>query len=242
MQVKADISDFGTRGFAGPFELENKSIIADVNALVKTGLEFKEARGGLQDRHFISPYSGRPLLSANNHLAHNKIQHLGQDPAIVAALTQLMGKEVWLRRSQCWRKPPNCRPVMWHQDTHKYRGLGFIDQFSAWIALEDATIENGCIWFLDGSNAGGIVQREDFLNQRFQARFYNTDSLEIPENLNRFPAVPMELKAGQFVLFHQLCFHASGPNKTDGERIGIAFRYLPGATTGGIDDTLVQIS
>ncbi len=237
-----EIAGFKENGFAGPFDLSDPSLVSRVSEIPQEEFELREAKGGLQEKHFISPYSKRPLLCANTHLRHQPVLDLGRDANIVAALSQLMAPEILLRRSQFWRKPPNARPVMWHQDTHKHRGLGFINEFSAWIALEDATKENGCVWFLKGSSNGGVVPPADFLDRRFQAKFYNSEELEVPEALAKFEAVPMEMKAGQFVLFHQLCFHASGPNKSDRERVGLAFRYLPGDRRDTVEDELVQIA
>lgn len=242
MTATASIEDFATNGFAGPFDLSDPGLAASVSDIAHGSFEFNEARGGLQDKHFVSPYAKRPLLSANTHLKHAVVRELANDKAIVAALRQSMGPTVMLRRSQFWRKPPNARPVMWHQDTHKHRGLGLIDEFSAWVALEDATIDNGCVWFLKESVREGIIDPKSFLDFRFQAKFYNSESLVVPDGLTQFEAVPMEMKAGQFVLFNQLCFHASGPNKTDGERIGLAFRYIPGSRIDGIEDELVEMA
>ncbi len=241
MPMTATLHAFDTNGFAGPFDLARPETLTAVRETFHNDLSFHEAQIGLQEKHVISPFNRRPLLCTNTHLAHGSVMDLARDPAIITALTGLMGTEIYLRRSQFWRKPPKCRPVVWHQDTHKRRGLGFINEFSAWVALEDATIDNGCLWVLQGSSRGGIVPQNSFLTYQFQARFYNSETLEIPDALAKFTPVPLEMKAGQFVLFHQLCFHASGPNKTEGERIGLAFRYLPADRIDGIDDVMTRV-
>jgi phytanoyl-CoA hydroxylase len=80
----------------------------------------------------------------------------------------------------------------------------------AWIALDDATVENGCLWVLPGSHREGVLwpQREH-RDERFDCTH---------ESWN-FPwcdadSIPVEMKAGSIVFFNGYLLHWSLPNRS----------------------------
>jgi len=94
---------------------------------------------------------------------------------------------------------------------------------TAWLALTDATAENGCMEFLPGSHHGGQRPHRagvvaDSVNRAGQA---------IDGTVDDRPAIHAPLRAGEFSLHHTLCLHRSQPNRSDGRRIGLAISYVP---------------
>jgi ectoine hydroxylase-related dioxygenase (phytanoyl-CoA dioxygenase family) len=87
---------------------------------------------------------------------------------------------------------------------------------SCWIALDDATIDNGCMTVIPGSHNWGPIgseQRERFL----------VDPL-LPD------PVPVELPAGSCMFHHGLNFHRTGANTRPNRRRGLALHYIRSET------------
>ncbi|MEL6619887.1 MAG: phytanoyl-CoA dioxygenase family protein [Pseudomonadota bacterium] len=109
----------------------------------------------------------------------------------------------------------------WHQD----RGVGHADadatdMVTAWVAITDATVENGCLQVVPGLG--------DLLPHCPQVQ-----TAIAPQHLDTSRAVPLPLRAGGVVLFHPLVPHASLPNRSDGFRWSFDLRYnVTGQPTG----------
>ena len=241
MLSEQEVRTFRRDGFLGPFDLADRDLAETVLTEAVHDLGFTEAVADLHPRHILGRHKGAPLVRANAHLTSEAVMRLGRDPAILRRLACLMGPDIYLRRSQFWRKPPQARGVIWHQDIHRKLGLGDIGELSAWVALEDATIDNGCVWLSRGSHVQGAVEASSVVSPGFRIRFFASDKVEIPEPLLGYEAAPMEVRKGQFFLFHQLCFHASGPNRSDGARTGVALRYLSDPDIPSVTEQLTQV-
>src|SRR4028119_2021289 len=79
------------------------------------------------------------------------------------------------------------------------------------MALDDATVENGCLWVLPGSHKTGIIYPA---HRHADQRFDCTGEAEFP--FRDEDAVPVEVKAGSIVFFNGYLLHRSLPNKTQG--------------------------
>jgi phytanoyl-CoA hydroxylase len=110
-------------------------------------------------------------------------------------------------------KPPRIGgEVAWHQDstylfTEPESCVGF------WFALEDATVENGCMYFIPGAHKQPLKK----LNRRISDRQLATDILDDspwPEDRK----VAVEAKAGTLVVFDGRSPHFSGPNRSEKSR------------------------
>jgi ectoine hydroxylase-related dioxygenase (phytanoyl-CoA dioxygenase family) len=240
--TEAEQHEFEANGFCGPFALDNPALADLALETTLRELKFSPANDSIKAQHVLGDYKEDPRVLANAHHTHPAILQLGLDKAIIARLKTLMGPEIYLRRSQFWRKPAHGRGVIWHQDTHRKMGLGCIGEFSAWVALEDSTLDNGCVRLLRGSHKAGVVPPESVIDPSFRIRFFASEALQVPEPLLRYQAVPMTMRKGQFFLFHQLCFHASGPNRTAATRTGVVYRYLSDAGIESVTEKLIRVS
>ena len=159
--------------------------------------------------HF--PHKISPLMRAQ--LAH---------PAIVNILTQIIGPDVKCMQSMLFVKSAGKPGQAWHQDEDfiptRDRSLT-----GAWIALDDATVENGCLWVLPGSQRYGVLWP---LEQQDDPRFDCTDESQ------GFPwrdedALPVEVKAGSIVFFNGYLLHRSLPNRARaGHRRALVNHYM----------------
>merc|ERR1712137_229622 len=102
----------------------------------------------------------------------------------------------------------------WHQDEMDIptRDRSLV---AAWIALDDATIDNGCLWVHPGSHKSGILYP---MKEHTDPRFDSTIG-----ELHSFPqeaggGVPVECSAGSVVFYSGYLIHRALNNKTNGFR------------------------
>lgn len=98
--------------------------------------------------------------------------------------------------------------VRWHQDA-TFFDTDPISVTTFWFALEDATIDNGCLWVEPGGHLGPL--RERFLRNGDEIRMEKLDATPWPDDS---VAVPLEARAGSLVCFHGLLPHYSAPNRS----------------------------
>jgi phytanoyl-CoA hydroxylase len=98
--------------------------------------------------------------------------------------------------------------VRWHQDATFFDTTP-ISVTTFWFALEDATVDNGCLWVEPGGHRGPL--RERFLRDGNQITMEKLDHTPWPDDS---VAVPLEAKAGSLVCFHGLLPHYSAPNRS----------------------------
>ena len=81
---------------------------------------------------------------------------IGRLPAVVDVLTEIIGPNVKMMQSMLFIKSEGKPGQAWHQDeAHiptRDRSLT-----AAWIALDEATVENGCLWVIPGSHRRGVL-------------------------------------------------------------------------------------
>jgi phytanoyl-CoA hydroxylase len=128
-------------------------------------------------------------------------------PAVVDALTGLIGPNVKAMQSMLFIKSEGKPGQAWHQDElfipTRDRSLT-----AAWIALDDATVENGCLWVLPGSHRRGVLYPDrDHDDARFDCEVEAYDFPYHDED-----AVAVEVGAGSVVLFNGYLLHMSLPN------------------------------
>lgn len=136
---------------------------------------------------------------------------------MAAQLAGVDGIRIW--HDQALFKRPWANPTAWHLDTPFW---SFSDRkaLSIWIALDDATLENGCLFFIPGS----------FHNTRFEnaAIGKNMDGIfgVYPEFLN-YQSVAAPMKAGSCSFHNGLTVHGANANMTAGFRRAMTCAYMP---------------
>ena len=165
-------------------------------------------------------------LRGDAHLVFRFVDELTRNERVLDAVEAAIGPDIMLLRAGFFMKPPHSTGhVTWHQDL-TYWGLDRPEEVTAWIALTPVTEANGCMRFVPGSHRQGIVEhvdsddRENFLTRG--------QSIAVP--VQESDSVSVVLAPGEMSLHHGQIFHASGPNNTDGWRIGLAARYVTPST------------
>ena len=162
--------------------------------------------------------------------------NLLKSPRMLSAVESLIGGEIFSNPIQHVRiKPPRkivadqdqhnslLGKTRWHQDS----GVGLAEaddtqMVTCWVAVTQATVENGCLQVVPKSHREGI------------ALHCTPGQLGIPDQLIEMDqAIPVPLNPGGVLLFHPLCKHSSLDNYSDSFRWSFDLRYNPiGQPTG----------
>ncbi len=134
---------------------------------------------------------------------HDQLAHR----AIVETLTGVIGPDVKCMQSMLFIKASGKPGQAWHQD-EDYIPTRDRSLTGAWIALDDATVENGCLWIIPGSHKHGVLWPQEFQNHPDYDCAEKSVDFPYPEA----DAVPVEVKAGSVVVFNGYLLHRSLPN------------------------------
>uniref|UniRef100_A0A673LC09 Phytanoyl-CoA dioxygenase domain-containing protein 1 n=1 Tax=Sinocyclocheilus rhinocerous TaxID=307959 RepID=A0A673LC09_9TELE len=162
----------------------------------------------------------------------NKIGHVCQN-VFVSNLQNLVKKlglinPVILQSMYIFKQPGIGGEVSPHQDaTFLYtQPLGRV--MGMWIALEDAALENGCLWFIPGSHNDGITRR---MVRTPKGTFPLTDFIGREKNYDDKLFVQAPVKKGGAVLIHSEVVHRSAANTFDASRHVYTFHVMESQNT-----------
>jgi phytanoyl-CoA hydroxylase len=150
------------------------------------------------------------------------LQVLATDQRIADALYAAMDVEeiLFLSDKVVAKDAEKDFPSPWHQDWSYWYGS---HKVSVWIALDDATPENGCLKMIPGSHRL-VVEHAVHNNDK---EGFNHRILESEFDFNK--SVDIAAKAGTAVIFHDLTIHSSYPNTTGKDRWALISTYKDGA-------------
>ncbi len=143
-------------------------------------------------------------------------------PKMVEALTAMIGPNVKCMQSMLFVKAAGKPGQAWHQD-EDYIPTRDRSLCGAWIAMDDATTENGCLWIIPGSHQPGILWDQEWHgDKRFDCAL---ESINFPYSDE--DAIPVEVKAGAIVFFNGYTLHRSLPNRAKlGYRRALVNHYM----------------
>jgi len=107
------------------------------------------------------------------------------------------------------------------------------DIVGLWFALEDATLENGCLWAIPGGHKSGLKSRWVRIGQ-VGMEFQTFDAEPWPEE----ELVPLEVKKGSLILLHGLLPHRSLENKSSKSRHAYTLHLIGGGANYSADNWL----
>lgn len=188
-----------------------------------SSVDSDQCRRSLQEFLDLSSWPLDRGRQHNPHLYLRWISDLAHHPAVLDAVEDLLGPNILIWRTVFFIKQGNDAGfVAWHQDA-RYWGLSSDEVVTAWIALTDSTIGNGCLRVVAGSHRWGSVPHEIRPEGKNALLRGQAAAVEISPHAVTY----LELKAGQFSLHHVNILHGSEPNRSAFLRAGLAVRYIP---------------
>ena len=139
---------------------------------------------------------------------------------ILDIVESLIGPDIKLFGSQCFMKPPGGIAKPWHQDS-AYFYVEPTNLVTCWTALDDTTLENGCLAFIPGSHHGPLLDHDQpwMVGDRVDMQVRH-------DQIDQTREVQIELTAGSSSFHHSMLLHRSGPNRTASSRRGLAVHYM----------------
>jgi ectoine hydroxylase-related dioxygenase (phytanoyl-CoA dioxygenase family) len=159
------------------------------------------------------------------------------NPAFVMAASQLLGN----RAVRFWHDQLFCKPakhggvVAWHQDYSYWTRTGPIQHLTCWVALDDSTVENGCLYYIPKSHNWGLLDKPELAGDMNGIMDYLTE-----EQKKQFKPVPIELKAGYGTFHHPLLVHGSYENKSNRSRRAFVLNVFADGTASNSNDEMLQ--
>ena len=215
---------------------EGSSIFTTQNQATATDDYFLRSDNTIRCFFEEEAFDAQGRLRQDKSLSINKIGHalhdldpvfdrFSRDPNLAAVARDLGLAEALIWQSMYIFKQPGIGgEVRWHQDATFFETTP-ISVTTFWFALEDATIDNGCLWVQPGGHRGPM--RERFVRQGDEIRMGKLDDTPWPDDS---VAVPLEATAGSLVCFHGLLPHYSAPNRSPVSRHAFTLHATDGRT------------
>jgi len=193
------------------------------------GLPIYDEAQALQNRRYFDELlekitaanDGRNSYSINGYHAQCAgIWDMVVNPRILDYVQDILGPNFicWGTHFFC-KMPGDGKTVSWHQDA-SYWPLTPSKTVTAWLAIDDSDLENGCMQVIPRTHRSGHLafrasapEENNILNQTI----VGADALGQP--------VGFDMKAGQISLHSDLLVHGSDPNNSNRRRCGLTMRY-----------------
>jgi len=163
---------------------------------------------------------------------HDGMKALMLDPRLgrlAATLAGIGGIRVW--HDQALIKPPFGNPTAWHLD-NPFWSFSSPDSLSIWVALDDATLSNGCLYYLPGTQ-----KTAEYKNVGIGKNL--ADLFTVYPEWRTIEPVACPCPAGSAVFHNGLVGHGAGANMTNKPRRAMTCAYMPdGATFNGTANIL----
>jgi ectoine hydroxylase-related dioxygenase (phytanoyl-CoA dioxygenase family) len=153
--------------------------------------------------------------------ASQPFKQLISNPTVVEEMAQLTNaNELRIWHDQIQYKPAQIGGVnMWHQDAPLWPILAPMTEVTAWVALDDVDVDNGCMSMVPGSHLWG--NHIDFLNT-----FKSYEDMPTEFEGHKIEVIRCPVKRGEVHYHHALTWHGSHANTSGRPRRAIALHYM----------------
>ena len=159
------------------------------------------------------------------------------NPAFVMAASQLLGNT----GVRFWHDQLFCKPahhggvVAWHQDYSYWTRTGPIQHLTCWTGLDDASTENGCLYYVPKSHQWGLLDKPDLAGDMEGLMQYLT-----ADQKAAFKPVPIEMKKGYATFHHPLMVHGSYENRSPHSRRAFVLNVFTDGTKSNTGEVLLH--
>lgn len=189
----------------------------------------------LRMEEILFPHVDPKLWNENNLLIdswalcsshHDFFLRLAAEPKILDIVETLLGPDIVLFSTHLFAKAPlDGRSRPWHQDGYYYDVDRPEELLTAWLALDESNIRNGCLEVYPGSHKLGLLTHRRIYvpeNRRHS-------SVLDPSGLPGAP-IPIELQPGDCEFHHSMLVHGSRVNSSPLRRAGHTMTYMSART------------
>ena len=215
--TREQVAAFNQYGYLKGIRIFSDEEMADIRGYFDQLLARTLATGG--DSYSIS----------TAHLRYGRGYDLLTHPRIVACVKDLLGENViaWGSHFFC-KMPGDGKRVAWHQDS-SYWPLTPSKAVTAWLAIDNASVENACMRYIPASHHLGHLTYT--LSENDEANVLNQTVADV-EKLGE--PVDVELQAGEISIHSDLLLHGSEANQSSRRRCGLTLRYCPAEVRAGL--------
>ena len=237
--TEAQVAFFHDQGYLAPVRmLDDRQIDVLHDELVKLMDPSHPSHGLFHEFH--SNESTNPDTVLFHALGAWRISEAFHDllwnPAFVTPAAQLLGGPVRFWHDQLFCKPPRHGGVVaWHQDYSYWTRTEPMAHLTCWIALDDATVENGCLQYVPGSHRWSLLPITGLAGGMDSVKSVLTE-----EQRARFRPVAIEIKKGEASFHHPLMVHGSSENKSNRPRRGAVLNVVRDGVRSATNEPLLQ--
>lgn len=200
---RQEVEDFHTNGFLGPYTLCSPEEMAVI-------------RGRIEQEILTTDGPNKRNREQGRHQDKKLVYDLCSHPAIVERFVHLLGPDLVLWASYFFTKHPGGKEIPWHQDLN-YWPIDPPVNVSAWLAIDECTVENSCVRILPKSHRKVLQHVKSGDGMAF-SEMADTKTVDLSK------AVDMVLKPGEFFIFSERTLHQSNANVSNKRRMGMAVR------------------
>lgn len=201
--TRDEVNFFVENGFLGPYAAMPPDEMASI-------------RRQIEDQVLTTDGPNPRSRMQSRHMDQAVIFDLATHPAIIDRIAGLLGPDLIVWATNLWLKEPGGAQIPWHQDIN-FWPLEPPVNASAWIAIDEVTVENACVQIIPGSHRQSLPHTRAEADMAF---FKMAD----PTTYDASAAVNMELQPGEFFLFSERLLHGSSRNASQKRRLGISVR------------------
>lgn len=181
---------------------------------------------------FVAAYEDDPHYGDwtyfKSHLLLVWVAQIAQEPAILDAVTKLLGPNILLWNSFLPIKRPFSGGYFgWHQDGTFWDIAPLTETVTVWLALGPVSLDNGGMRMIPGSHTWGQLEHEKTFDPQSMLRRGQQTTAAFDES----QAIEISLAPGQASLHNAAVLHGSAPNNSAGWRWGVGLNYVSGNVT-----------
>lgn len=213
------LQSFNREGYVILREFLTEEEVAEIGRVRDEAIEKAREKGG-SFREGVAYYDIEPLKSGEEtkDMALRKVQEIFlvserfrkilSTDKMLNMVEDLIGPEIYYHTSKLMCKPSHGgRRKPWHQDFAYWDNMN-TNQVTVWIAIDQATRENGCIQVIPGSHRFGLIKHE-----------HKEDFMIDESGVEGANIVYAEMEPGDVLIFNVLTLHASDPNNSPNPRL-----------------------
>jgi ectoine hydroxylase-related dioxygenase (phytanoyl-CoA dioxygenase family) len=158
------------------------------------------------------------------------------NPAFTVPASQLLDGAVRFWHDQLFCKPAQHGGVVaWHQDYSYWTRTSPMSHLTCWVALDDASHDNGCLQYIPGSHRWQLLPVTGLAGDMDAIQTVLSE-----EQKRQFKPVAIELKKGQCSFHHPLMVHGSYENSTERPRRATVINVFRDGVQSQSDAELLQ--